>query len=174
MYSTQILSSAVSLWSVTFVVVQIVPENRDPLEVADESPSKLAAREVTTMLQQGTKPDECEKLAEDLCEAVSENVEKFDKEIGDLSDGSDCKNKGQILVEKTTLEVNTLKTTLKTRTDEATKLANAGVNFGTYPLNTLEESVCGQFWKDEAYVTAKQASQNAADLVTEASIQLTT
>ena len=34
----------------TFVVVQIVPENPDP-EVADESPSKLAAIEVTTMLQ---------------------------------------------------------------------------------------------------------------------------
>ena len=42
-YGTQILSSAVSLWSVTFVAVQLVPENRDPLEVADESPAKLAA-----------------------------------------------------------------------------------------------------------------------------------
>merc|ERR1712166_634683 len=152
----------------------LVPENRDPLEVADESPAKLAAREVTTMLQQGKKQDECEKLAEDLCKTVSENVKKFDKEIGDLSDGSDCKDKGQIQVKKTTLEVNTLKTTLKTRTDEATKLANAGVNFGTYPLNTLDESECGLFWKNAAYVTAKQASQNAAELVTKTSIELTT
>merc|ERR1712166_252185 len=132
------------------------------------------AREVTTMLQQGKKQDECEKLAEDLCKTVSENVKKFDKEIGDLSDGSDCKDKGQIQVKKTTLEVNTWETTLKTRTDEATKLANAGVNFGTYPLNTLDESECGLFWKDEAYVTAKQASQNAAELVTETSTELTT
>ena len=163
-----------SLWSVTFVAVQLVPENRDPLEVADESPAKLAAREVTTMLQQGTKPDECEKLAEDLCEAVSENVEKFDEQIGSLSDGSDCKDKGQILVKKTTQEVNTLEITLKTRTDEATKLANAEVKFGVFTLSSLDESECVQFWKDAAYVTAKQASQNAADLVTEASIQLTT
>merc|ERR1711957_1035563 len=152
----------------------LVPENRDPLEVADESPAKLAAREVTTMLQQGKKQDECEKLAEDLCKTVSEKVRIFDEQIEDLSDGSDCKDKGQILVKKTTLEVNTLKTTLKTRTDDATKLANAGVNFGTYPLNTLEESECGQFWTDEAYVTAKEASQNAAELVTETSTELTT
>merc|ERR1712166_44750 len=152
----------------------LVPENRDPLEVADESPAKLAAREVTTMLQQGKKQDECEKLADDLCKTVSEKVRIFDEQIEDLSDGSDCKDKGQILVKKTTQEVNTLKTTLKTRTEEATKLANAGVDFGTYPLNTLEESECGQFWQDTAYVTAKQASQNAAELVTETRTELTT
>merc|ERR1712166_900247 len=152
----------------------LVPENRDPLEVADESPAKLAAREVTTMLQQGKKQDECEKLADDLCKTVSEKVRIFDEQIEDLSDGSDCKDKGQILVKKTTQEVNTLKTTLKTRTEEAAKLANAGVDFGTYPLNTLEESECGQFWQDTAYVTAKQASQNAAELVTETSTELTT
>ena len=64
--------------------------------------------------------------------------------------------------------------TLKTRTDEATKLANAEANFGTYLLNALEEHECGQFWKDEAYVNAKEASQNAANLVTKTSIQLTT
>merc|ERR1712166_1369880 len=132
------------------------------------------AREVTTMLQQGKKQDECEKLADDLCEAVSEHVKMFDAQIGSLSDGSDCKDKGQIQVKKTTLEVNTWETTLKTRTDEATKLATAGVNFGTYPLNTLDESECGLFWKDAAYVTAKQASQNAAELVTKTSIELTT
>merc|ERR1712166_814267 len=130
--------------------------------------------ELTTMLQQGKKQDECEKLADDLCEAVSEHVKMFDAHIGSLSDGSDCKDKGQIQVKKTTLEVNTWETTLKTRTDEATKLANAGVNFGTYPLNTLDESECGLFWKDAAYVTAKQASQNAAELVTKTSIELTT
>merc|ERR1712153_105101 len=152
----------------------LVPENRDPLEVADESPAKLAAREVTTMLQQGKKQDECEKLAEDLCKTVSEKVSIFDEQIEDLSDGSDCKDKGQLLVKKTTLEVNTLKTTLKTRTEEAAKLANAGVDFGTYPLNTLDESECGQFWQDTAYVTAKQASQNAAELVTETRTELTT
>jgi len=152
----------------------LVPENRDPLEVADESPAKLAAREVTTMLQQGKKQDECEKLAEDLCKTVSEKVRIFDEQIEDLSDGSDCKDKGQILVKKTTQEVNTLEITLKTRTNEAAKLANAGVDFGTYPLNTLEESECGQFWQDDAYVTAKQASQNAAELVTETSTELTT
>merc|ERR1712166_132820 len=132
------------------------------------------AREVTTMLQQGKKQDECEKLADDLCEAVSEHVKMFDAQIGSLSDGSDCKDKGQIQVKKTTLEVNTWETTLKTRTDEATKLAKAEVNFGTYPLNTLDESECGLFWKDAAYVTAKQASQNAAELVTKTSIELTT
>merc|ERR1712195_83682 len=152
----------------------IVPENRDPLEVADESPSKLAASEVTIMLQQGKKQDECEKLAEDLCKTVSEKVRIFDEQIEDLSDGSDCKDKGQLLVKKTTQEVNTLEITLKTRTNEAAKLANAGVDFGTYPLNTLEESECGQFWQDDAYVTAKQASQNAAELVTETSTELTT
>merc|ERR1712166_327286 len=130
--------------------------------------------EVTIMLQQGKKQDECEKLADDLCEAVSEHVKMFDAQIGSLSDGSDCKDKGQIQVKKTTLEVNTWETTLKTRTDEATKLANAGVNFGTYPLNTLDESECGLFWKDAAHVTAKQASQNAAELVTKTSIELTT
>ena len=45
-YDTQTLAFAVSLWcwSVTFaVVVQLVPENRHPLEAADESPAKLAA-----------------------------------------------------------------------------------------------------------------------------------
>merc|ERR1712166_1690574 len=152
----------------------LVPENRDPLEVADESPAKLAAREVTTMLQQGKKQDECEKLAEDLCKTVSEKVRIFDEQIEDLSDGSDCKDKGQILVKKTTQEVNTLEITLKTRTEEAAELANAGVDFGTYPLNTLDESECGQFWQDDAYVTAKQASQNAAELVTETSAELTT
>merc|ERR1712166_1189215 len=83
--------------------------------------------ELTTMIQQGKKQDECEKLAEDLCEAVSEHVKMFDAQIGSLSDGSDCKDKGQIQVKKTTLEVNTWETTLKTRTDEATKLATAGV-----------------------------------------------
>merc|ERR1712166_315400 len=152
----------------------LVPENRDPLEVADESPAKLAAREVTTMLQQGKKQDECEKLADALCKTVSEKVRIFDEQIEDLSDGSDCKDKGQLLVKKTTQEVNTLEITLKTRTNEAAKLANAGVDFGTYPLNTLEESECGQFWQDTAYVTAKQASQNAAELVTETSTELTT
>merc|ERR1712166_1229812 len=152
----------------------LVPENRDPLEVADEFPAKLAAREVTTMLQQGKKQDECEKLAEDLCKTVSEKVRIFDEQIEDLSDGSDCKDKGQLLVKKTTQEVNTLEITLKTRTEEAAKLANAGVDFGTYALNTLEESECGQFWQDDAYVTAKQASQNAAELVTETSTELTT
>merc|ERR1712166_1268533 len=152
----------------------LVPENRDPLEVADESPAKLAAREVTTMLQQGKKQDECEKLADDLCKTVSEKVRIFDEQIEDLSDGSDCKDKGQLLVKKTTQEVNTLEITLKTRTEEAAKLANAGVDFGTYPLNTLDESECGQFWQDDAYVKAKQASQNAAELVTETSTELTT
>merc|ERR1712166_540570 len=152
----------------------LVPENRDPLEVADEFPAKLAAREVTTMLQQGKKQDECEKLADDLCKTVSEKVRISDEQIEDLSDGSDCKDKGQLLVKKTTQEVNTLEITLKTRTNEAAKLANAGVDFGTYPLNTLEESECGQFWQDTAYVTAKQASQNAAELVTETSTELTT
>merc|ERR1712166_1209914 len=163
----------------------IVSENRDPLGVAEPAAAVEAAAaavstaaavkdEVTTMLQQGKKQDECEKLADDLCEAVSEHVKMFDAQIGSLSDGSDCKDKGQIQVKKTTLEVNTWETTLKTRTDEATKLANAGVNFGTYPLNTLDESECGLFWKDAAYVTAKQASQNAAELVTKTSIELTT
>merc|ERR1712086_992943 len=152
----------------------LVPENRDPLEVADESPSKLAASEVTTMLQQGKDKVACEKLAEDLCKTVSEKVRIFDEQIEDLSDGSDCKDKGQILVKKTTQEVNTLEITLKTRTEEAAKLANAGVDFGTYPLNTLDESECGQFWQDDAYVTAKQASQNAAELVTETRTELTT
>merc|ERR1712166_713310 len=171
----------------------IVSENRDPAvanttaaittaakKAAAAAASTAAAvkdevaREVTTMLQQGKKQDECEKLADDLCEAVSEHVKMFDAQIGSLSDGSDCKDKGQIQVKKTTLEVNTWETTLKTRTDEATKLAKAEVNFGTYPLNTLDESECGLFWKDAAYVTAKQASQNAAELVTKTSIELTT
>ena len=172
-YGTQILSFAVSLWSVTFVVVQIVPENRDPLEVADESPSKLAASEVTIMLQQGKDEDACEKLADDLCKVVTDNVKTSNKEMSKLANGSKCKNEGQYEVEKSRQEVNKWETKLKTRTSRATKLANARVKW-TYTLNTLTQGQCDQFFQDPAYVKAKTASKNAADLVIKAQSQVTT
>merc|ERR1712086_637125 len=151
----------------------IVPENRDPFEVADESPSKLAASEVTTMLQQGKDADACEKLADDLCKTVTDNVQTSNNQIARLQDGSKCQNEGQYEVKKFRQEVNKWETKLKTRTSRATKLANARVKW-TYTLNTLTQGQCDQFFQDPAYVKAKQASQNAADLVTKAQSQVTT
>merc|ERR1712086_1196956 len=151
----------------------LVPENRDPFEVADESPSKLAASEVTTMLQQGKDEDACEKLADDLCKTVTDNVQTSNNQIARLQDGSKCQNEGQYEVKKSRQEVNKWETKLKTRTSRATKLANARVKW-TYTLNTLTQGQCDQFFQDPAYVKAKQASQNAADLVTKAQSQVTT
>merc|ERR1712086_1105982 len=151
----------------------IVPENRDPFEVADESPSKLAASEVTTMLQQGKDEDACEKLADDLCKTVTDNVQTSNNQIARLQDGSKCQNEGQYEVKKSRQEVNKWETKLKTRTSRATKLASARVNW-TYTLNTLTQGQCDQFFQDPAYVKAKQASKNAADLVIKAQSQVTT
>merc|ERR1712086_469096 len=151
----------------------IVPENRDPFEVADESPSKLAASEVTTMLQQGKDADACEKLADDLCKTVTDNVKTSNNQIARLQDGSKCQNEGQYEVKKSRQEVNKWETKLKTRTSRATKLASARVNW-TYTLNTLTQGQCDQFFQDPAYVKAKQASKNAADLVIKAQSQVTT
>merc|ERR1712086_407410 len=151
----------------------LVPENRDPLEVADESPSKLAASEVTTMLQQGKDKVACEKLADDLCKAVTDNVETSNREMSKLANGSKCQNEGQYEVKKSRQEVNKWETKLKTRTSRANKLANTRVDW-TYTLNTLTQGQCDQFFQDPAYVKAKSASKNAADLVIKAQSQVTT
>merc|ERR1712195_267632 len=154
----------------------IVSENRDPAAAvsADAAVANTTAAITTAAKKAAAAAASTAAAVKDELTTMLQHVKMFDAQIGSLSDGSDCKDKGQIQVKKTTLEVNTWETTLKTRTDEATKLATAGVNFGTYPLNTLDESECGLFWKDAAYVTAKQASQNAAELVTKTSIELTT
>ena len=86
-------------WSVTFLVVQIVPENPDP-EVADESPSKLAAIEVSTMLLQGNSTGACKKLADELCNEVKQSVQTFQLGIQALPDGSQCQYEGQEEVEQ--------------------------------------------------------------------------
>merc|ERR1712166_205523 len=58
----------------------IVPEDSGA-EVSDESPSKLAALEVTTMLQQGRSEGACKKLADELCNEVERNVQNFNKKL---------------------------------------------------------------------------------------------
>merc|ERR1740133_334191 len=87
----------------------IVPEDSGA-EVSDESPSKLAAREVTTMLQQGRSEGACKKLADELCNEVERNVQNFQQEIARIPDGSECQNKGQDEVEKSRQEVNRTQT----------------------------------------------------------------
>ena len=79
--------------------MQLVPEDSDP-EVADESPSKLAAREVTTMLQEGKSEGACKKLADSLCDEVEQSVKSRQTKIQDLDDGSKCEAEGQGDVEE--------------------------------------------------------------------------
>ena len=131
-------------WSVTFVVVQIVPENPDP-EVADESPSKLAASEVSTMLLQGNSTDACKKLADELCNEVKQSVRSFEQTIQALPDGSDCEAKGQQEVEQNRQKVVITETNYKVATQQAEEAAKANVDFSVYILSSLDGSVCSQF-----------------------------
>ena len=162
-------------WSVTFVVVQIVPENPDP-EVADDSPSKLAAIEVNTMLKNFTADPEfrgepkgaCKKLADELCKEVEQSVQSFQTDIKALPDGYECEAKGQNEVQHYREEVVRTETEYKVTTQQAEEASNAPVHFGVYYLSSLDESVCRQFWKDPAYTAAKKAARIAAERATDA------
>ena len=156
-------------WSVTFVDVQIVPEDSGA-EVSDESPSKLAALEVTTMLQQGRSEGACKKLADELCNEVERNVQNFQQEIAEFPDGSECQNKGQDEVEKSRQEVNRTQTEYSEAGRRAEEASRAPVDFGVYILSTLDESVCGQFWDDPAYRAAKGNAEAAEEASREAEI----
>merc|ERR1712166_660986 len=146
----------------------IVPEDSGA-EVSDESPSKLAAREVTAMLQKGGSEDECKKAADDLCNEVTENVQKFQQEIADFPDGSDCQNAGKDEVEKSRQEVKRTQTEYIEAGRLAEEAASAPVNFGTYGL---QESQCAQFWQDEAYLAAKRNSKTATEAEIAAKVAL--
>ena len=155
-------------WSVTFVVVQLVPEDSDP-EVADESPSKLAAREVTTMLQQGKDEGECRKLADALCEEVTQNVDKFQKQIQDLPKGHQCKNKGVKLVRETRQTLKEWKSEHERRVRKVNQLKKGEVTW-TYSLSEAlgQAPNCDRFWSDTGYLRKKEAYQKAMDSVSEA------
>ena len=156
-------------WSVTFVVVQIVPENPDP-EVADESPSKLAASEVSTMLLEGNSTDACKKLADELCNEVEQSVKSSQQGIQALPDGSQCKFEGQEEVEQNKQEVVRTETESKEAADRAEEAAKATVDFGSFTLSSLDESLCSQFWKDDAYIAAKGNAEEAKEASREAKI----
>merc|ERR1712195_437793 len=147
----------------------IVPEDSGA-EVSDESPSKLAALEVTTMLQQGRSEGACKKLADELCNEVERNVQNFQQEIARIPDGSECQNKGQDEVEKSRQEVNRTQTEYSEAGRRAEEASRAPVDFGVYILSTLDESVCGQFWDDPAYRAAKGNAEAAEEASREAEI----
>merc|ERR1712166_849376 len=147
----------------------IVPEDSGA-EVSDESPSKLAALEVTTMLQQGRSEGACKKLADELCNEVERNVQNFQQEIARIPDGSECQNKGQDEVEKSRQEVNRTQTEYREAGRRAEEASRAPVDFGVYILSTLDESVCGQFWDDPAYRAAKGNAEAAEEASREAEI----
>merc|ERR1712166_1181584 len=151
----------------------IVPENPDP-EVADESPSKLAVIEVNTMLLQGEPKGACKKLADELCNEVEQSVQSFQKSIQALPDGSDCEAKGQNEVEQNRQKVVSTETNYKVATQQAEEAAKANVDFGVYILSSLDGSVCGQLWKDSAYIAAKETARIAAERATEARFAFTT
>ena len=121
----------------TFVVVQIVPENPDP-EVADESPSKLAASEVSTMLLEGNSTDACKKLADELCNEVEQSVKSSQQGIQALPDGAQCKYEGQEEVEQNKQEVVRTETESKEAADRAEEAARATVNFGVFTPSKAE------------------------------------
>merc|ERR1712166_1234562 len=151
----------------------IVPENPDP-EVADESPSKLAVIEVNTMLLQGEPKGACKKLADELCNEVEQSVQSFQKSIQALPDGSDCEAKGQNEVEQNRQKVVSTETNYKVATQQAEEAAKADVDFGVNILSSLDGSVCGQLWKDSAYIAAKETARIAAERATEARFAFTT
>merc|ERR1712166_1062697 len=150
----------------------IVPENPDP-EVADESPSKLAVIEVNTMLLQGEPKGACKKLADELCNEVEQSVQSFKKSIQALPDGSDCEAKGQNEVEQNRQKVVSTETNYKVATQQAEEAAKANVYFSVYILSSLDGSVCSQFWKDGAYIAAKETARIAAERATEARFAFT-
>ena len=148
--------------------MQLVPEDSDP-EVANESPSKLAAREVTTMLQQGKDEGECRKLADALCDEVSQNVKTFDKQIKDLPNGKKCKNKGMTLVKQTKQSLKESKREYEKKVRKVKQLGQKTVTW-TYSLGEAlgQEPKCHQFWSDAKYLKQKDAHQQATDDVNEA------
>jgi len=137
----------------------IVPENPDP--------SELAAIEVSTMLLQGNSTGACKKLADELCNEVKQSVRSFEQTIEALPDGSDCEAKGQQEVEQNRQKVVITETNYKVATQQAEEAAKANVDFGSFTLSSLVESVCSQFWKDEAYISAKETARIAAGRATE-------
>jgi len=137
----------------------IVPENPDP--------SELAAIEVSTMLLQGNSTGACKKLADELCNEVKQSVRSFEQTIQALPDGSDCEAKGQQEVEQNRQKVVITETNYKVATQQAEEAAKANVDFGSYILSSLDEAVCSQFWKDGAYIAAKETARIAAEHATE-------
>jgi len=152
----------------------LVPEDSDP-EVADESPSKLAAREVTTMLQQGKDEGECRKLADALCDEVSQNVKTFDKQIKDLPKGKKCKNKGMTLVKQTKQSLKESKREYEKKVGKVKQLEQKIVTW-KYSLGDAldQEPKCDQFWSDANYLKKKAAHQQATDDVSEAKSKVDT
>merc|ERR1712086_1030662 len=145
----------------------IVPENPDP-EVADESPSKLAASEVSTMLLEGNSTDACKKLADELCNEVEQSVKSSQQGIQALPDGAQCKYEGQEEVEQNKQEVVRTETESKEAADRAEEAAKATVDFGSFTLSSLDESMCVQFWEDKAYIAAKGNAEEAKEASREA------
>jgi len=143
----------------------IVPENPDP--------SELAAIEVSTMLLQGNSTGACKKLADELCNEVKQSVRSFEQTIEALPDGSDCEAKGQQEVEQNRQKVVITETNYKVATQQAEEAAKANVDFGSFTLSSLVESVCSQFWKDGAYIAAKETARIAAERATEARFAFT-
>ena len=154
--------------------MQLVPEDSDP-EVADESPSKLAAREVTTMPQQGKDEGECRKLADDLCEEVKQNVKTFDKQIKGLPKGKKCKFEGMELVEQTTRSLNQWTKEHGKRLRMVNQLKKRKVTW-TYSLSEAlaQAPNCNRFWNDRGYLIKKREYQKAMDSVSEAKSEVDT
>jgi len=132
-----------------------------------------ASNEVTVLLQSGKDESACHDLAKTLVDDLTSSVEQSNKVLGALDDGSSCPNKGQDAV---TAAQNNRDNAAKAASDAAeaaSEAADASVDFGTFSFSTLNEGECGQFWKDESYVSAKAAHESAAKAQIEADAKAT-
>jgi len=137
--------------------------------LAHAAPSyEQASNEITMLLQQGNDESACADLAKALIDEVTSTVDQSNKLLGALDDGSSCPNEGQDAVTAAQNNNNDAEKAASDAAEAASAAADADIDFGSYSFSTLTEGECGQFWKDDAYVAAKDAQGSTATAQTEA------
>lgn len=132
----------------------VVPEEA---LVEYQSDYNNAKAHLQTLLQGGKSDKECRDLATDAKKAVKDDVDKDQKVLDALPDGSKCKNEGQGLVSSNKAsrdKANQDESDAKKKLDKA-KAVN--VDFGSMPYNTLVPGQCGTFFNHANYKAAQSA-----------------
>lgn len=112
-------------------------------------------------------PTPCGDLAQaDLDEVIS-SVHFWAEEVSVL-DISMCHEIGRVIVNNAEQELKSAKSNLTDALAKVQQVGSLKVDFGSYNLAQLKEKDCSTMWRNQAYVTAKQASAESTTALEQA------